>query len=621
MKLTRLSSRAARTLSLSALLCGCVWACGFDNTLREYLNAHFWLPFARHADHFAKKGIREGNAPYAGKGPAQGSSPVARMRAAYTAVCDSENPRYNAAEIQSILTAARDDSSLTAQDREEVALIDAKIDMRRGSRAEAEATNLALAKLTAFLKTARNPEYRSEARGWIAHIHYERGNQTAAGKIYLDELNRPGSNLSYETLVNSLWMTYGYDGGPGLLEHLDEYFDTPEHAAFAIHLATNPHWNRDAESRASTRPPEPVVTHTPPYARLTNLLKKHAGLFRSNKGANLLALLGMRVAMNAGDPPAAIRIAAQLPQNSAVRTDPDFQWMLASAHFLSRDFAAAEAPLLALFASRRADADARASAAYGLCGVYQKTGNIVEQIRFALALRAMRAPGDRYLDYGGRIQDKTVYWAISGWDLNLLLETEASIETLRAFLEKYPNAPEVLIVRYSLAVRLARENEYEEAARLFASANAPSRAGRMRDLKALFEETSTGNDVLDAKYKMARYLAANSTRIYYNGRLWQGLQRYALFGSRDTRLSRAERDRQMAAERKLKDDQEELWRAYRMLREVARESGRTALGKRSAILAIQCLRRISTDRFEREDEIQKADIELSGWLAGVRKLI
>lgn len=65
-------------------------------------------------------------------------------------------------------------------------------------------------------------------------MHYRAGDQTAAGKIYLDELSLKDSNLSRETLVPSHRLIYGYDGGPKLLEHLEEYFDTPEHAAFAI---------------------------------------------------------------------------------------------------------------------------------------------------------------------------------------------------------------------------------------------------------------------------------------------------------------------------------------------------------------------------------------------------
>jgi hypothetical protein len=50
-------------------------------------------------------------------------------------------------------------------------------------------------------------------------------------------LGRQDSNLSRDTLLDSLRMTYGYDGGPLLLEELEQYFDTPEHAAFAIQLA------------------------------------------------------------------------------------------------------------------------------------------------------------------------------------------------------------------------------------------------------------------------------------------------------------------------------------------------------------------------------------------------
>jgi hypothetical protein len=141
----------------------------------------------------------------------------------------------------------------------------------------------------------------------------------------------------------------------------------------------------------------------------------------------------------------------------------------------------------------------------------------------------------------------------------------------------------------------------------------------MRHLAALSNEIATGPDRLAAKYAMAEFLAANPSRIYFNDRLWYGMQRHALFASRDGRLTRSEREALIIAARKLKDDQEERWGAYQMLREVVREAGRTDLGRRSAALAIDCLRRIS-DRFEREDEIRYADIELSGWLAGVRKL-
>jgi len=62
-----------------------------------------------------------------------------------------------------------------------------------------------------------------------------------------------------------------------------------------------------------------------------------------------------------GDPPAALEIAAMVPGDAAIRSEPDFEWMLASVHFLSHDFAAAEKPLLDLFRSLRASANHKAA--------------------------------------------------------------------------------------------------------------------------------------------------------------------------------------------------------------------------------------------------------------------
>ncbi|MBS1875457.1 MAG: hypothetical protein JSU00_19750 [Acidobacteria bacterium] len=607
-------TRKTKLAVASAAACGCLLACGFDDTLREYLSARFWLPLSKSARHFAAKGVKRTNAPFAGMGAMDGDSPVARMREAYAAICRQPEPEYRAEAIQKALGEARASTALARREREEVELIDAKIDMRRGSAEDPAGYRQALEKLAVFLKTARTPEYLSEARGWVAHIHYELGDQTEAGKIYLDELNRPGSNLSYDTLVTSLQMTYGYDGGPALIEHLGEYFDTPEHAAFAIHLATNPHWDRANESALLAPGQEPVATANPPYERLKNLLEQHAELFRTEKGANLLALLGMRVAMSAGDPAAALRIAGQTPAAAAVRTDPDFLWMLASAHFLSHDFAGAEAPLLQMFRASGTPTHERLAAAYGLCGVYQKIAQPAEQIRYALWLRASNVKEHRYLLRSGGIEAKTVYWALSGWDLNMLLELEP-VETLRAFLEKYGGAPESNLVRYSLAVRLARDGQYEEAGRIYESLQVPKRVARMRRLAELSKDGSA-----EGRYKVGEYLAANPERIYFNDRLWHGLQRYALFGSNDARLTRAEREKTVAGERKLKDGQEELWQAYLVLRGVAHDTGRTELGKRAARLALESLPRIN-ERFGRFEEIRKGQVELWQWLAGRRAAI
>src|SRR5258708_645916 len=149
--------------------------------------------------------------------------------------------------------------------------------MRVGQPEEPELLQSSKKKLEAFLKTARTPEFLSEARGWLARIYYLLGDQTAAGRIYLDELNRNGSNLSRETLLNSLRMTYGYDGGSDLLAHLEEYFDTPEHAAFAIQLVTNPHWDRSAHwdrYNGKYEKPKVRVDEKPQsYARISGLLE------------------------------------------------------------------------------------------------------------------------------------------------------------------------------------------------------------------------------------------------------------------------------------------------------------------------------------------------------------
>ncbi len=450
----------------------------------------------------------------------------------------------------------------------------------------------------------------SEARGWLARVHLLLGDQAAAGKIYLDELNRDGSNLSEETVRDSLQITYGHDGGQKLRDQLEEYFDTPQHAAFAIQLATNPSWNR------YERDDEPRPDTQALYQRMQALLEKHSGLLKSEDGANALAMLSMRTALRMGDPPGALTVARMIPGSSPLRIDPDFHWMLASAYFLSHQFAAAEKPLLALFRSARATPTQRAAAAYGLCGVYQKTKNLVEQVHFALWLWHANASGgwkDPYSD---------VHWAASGWDAGLLLDTEASDEDLMAFLDKYPADPETRIVKYSLAVRLTRENRYEEAAQIYESIRARVRAPRTRHLADLYAEANRKGlpigEAQEAKYRLAEFIAGNANRIYFNDALWSGLQRYAMDAERESGFAKEEREAALLAERRLKDEQEEYWRAYLILRDVVRDAGNSEVGREAAVLALRCLRRISSERFGRQEEIRRADVELSSQLRAWR---
>ncbi|MBL8234751.1 MAG: hypothetical protein JNL98_40000, partial [Bryobacterales bacterium] len=459
--------------------------------------------------------------------------------------------------------------------------------------------------------TARTPEFASEARGWLARIYHLQGDSAKATKIYLDELHRKNSNLSTEVLITSLKLVHGQRGSRDLMKHLEEYFDTPQHAAFAIHTLTNPIriWAGD---RGAEPEDEPL-----PHARILKILEKHRHLFRSDAGSRLLALMSMRVALRGGDPKGALQIASHVPGTASIRKDPDFQWMLGSSYFLSRDYAGAEQPLLALHGNPNATPDQRAAAAYGLCGVYQKTRNPVEQLRFALWLTDRAKRGGSYRGAPSRNVDFSIYWAPSGWDLALLLDTELSIDDLRAFLDRYPTVPEVRMVKYGLAVRLARVDQYEESARVYESIGVRTRAQRMRVLSKLHREASNSEDPAaanQAKYRMAQFLEGNSERIYFNDMLWTGLQRYAFGAEEDPHFTRDERELAIENERRLQDEQEERWRAYHLLKEIVETSKDAALRRKSAELSLRCLRRIATDRFGREEEVRAADIAMSRWL-------
>ncbi len=572
-------------------------ACYVNTSLRMYLHTHFWMPFTKRPQDFRRLNRPDSAAPYAGMAPiAAADTPLNKLRAQYRVYSQPGEP-LDRKVFAPLLAAAHADRTLSPLDREEILLLEAKLALRAEAHAEA------MQRLTQFLQQANDPAFRSEARGWIAHLHYRAGQQSAAGKIYLDELNRPDSILSRETLENSLSINYGQNGGPKLLEQLEDYFDTPEHAAFAIHLATNP----ISPYREYDSPPQspPAI----PHARIQALLTKHARLLQTNQGANALGLLAMRTALRGGDPPAALRLARQIPAGAALRREPDFLWMLASAHFLARQYAAAEAPLVALHRSARATLHQKMAAAYGLCGIYRKLNNPVEQIRYALWLSAQpyrELPGD---DAFPEVENMTIYWPTSGFDLALLLEIEAPIDSLRQFLAAYPRVPHVEQVGYALAVRLARLHQYEESAQLYEQLKVGYRARRMRQLAALHAAAVTPQ----AKFDLAQFLDQNQERVYFNDRLWHYFQRYVFATDTDSRLSAEERTRQIALERELKDVQEERWRAYQLFREVIAEEGKSPLGRRAAQRAISCLRRINP-RFGREDEIRQGDIELSRWL-------
>jgi hypothetical protein len=184
-------------------------------------------------------------------------------------------------------------------------------------------------------------------------------------------------------------------------------------------------------------------------------------------------------------------------------------------------------------------------------------------------------------------------------------------------------------VRYALAVRHARREDYAQAARLYDALHSP-RASSMKEAERLFAETRAPDAPpqrrLEAQYAYAAFLGDHENRIFFNNLLWGGFQTEAfVYRNPDTReppwrpgdrsaRPDAEQTRRARQERRLRDDQEEYWRAYQILNGVVQQAGATPLGKQAAARAVRCLRRINTYRFGRAREIHDADIRLSSWL-------
>lgn len=602
-----------------------VESCPWDSSLREYLSRSFWLPFSKHAPPLERKNVRRVSAAFAGMGNTDGSSSLIALRRAYQHINEDDNfgfvippPELQVkrrlevlAKMRSAAQIALNDPRLSRGEHEEAVLVEAKLQMWQAEADEdTRALDAVRQTFEAFLRTTRNVAFASETRGWIAHIHVLLGNDTIAGKLYLDELNREGSNLSRKTLLNSLRLVYGYDGKEEIAPHLAEYFDSAAHAAFAIQMITNP--------RAKSTPEQSKVDREV-YKRVLALADANRKLFDSSDTSQTLTLLIMRTALRMGDPANALQIAA-VANGPALSDSPDFHWMVAGAHFISTQYEDAEKPLLQIFQSQSACSDERAAAAYGLVGVYQKLSRPVDQLYYALWLESHREEASRWGGDGARLEDRTLYWAFSGWDLNALLDYQLPEESLVQFVERYPQVKRLDLVRYSLAVRLARADKYKEAAGIYEATRATKRAHRMRQLDSLYQASTDNSQPpeqqLEAKYRFAEFLANNSEKVYFNDALWFGMQRYALNADSDVRLTRGERETFVSGERALRDSQEERWRAYQIANDIVNKAGKVTLGRKAARLALRCLRGISIERFGREEEIRSADIRLSSWLQG-----
>ena len=143
--------------------------------------------------------------------------------------------------------------------------------------------------------------------------------------------------------------------------------------------------------------------------------------------------------------------------------------------------------------------------------------------------------------------------------MGLVLEGGAPVDALRAFTEQNLGLPDIRLVQYSLAVRLAREERYQESAELYLSIHAYRRAQRMQQLANLSQAVDrpgmSAEQKLEARYAVAAFIASNPNGIYYNDALWRGMQRYALRADADSRLTGAERKELRGSERSLKYSQ------------------------------------------------------------------
>ena len=82
---------------------------------------------------------------------------MAKLRAAYQKISQPSDFSFDPVEQRRAVAAARADRSLTPREREEVDLIEAKIEMRAGQPDEPELLLRAKEKLQRFLRTARTP--------------------------------------------------------------------------------------------------------------------------------------------------------------------------------------------------------------------------------------------------------------------------------------------------------------------------------------------------------------------------------------------------------------------------------------------------------------------------------
>ncbi len=611
-------------------------ACGPYLSFRAYLTRSFWLPMYYTIGLLLPAKIPTGNAPYAGFAGQDVPPALAGLRAAYRPLATTtrlNQPQSVLDEASQAAARALAPGVLTGSGLEEARLIDCKL-MLRLAEDNLEALDSAIRKLEEFIASAKNPVFVSEARGWLARGYYLQKDYVRAARIYLDETEAADSPLSRDTLVTSLRWVYSIGQGQ-LWDRAEEFFDTPRHALFLVNLVTNqsPYGLFDDLSRRMQQERG---------SKVLALLQEHPELFKSGADSDALVMALMRTSLHLGDTTATLKYGAAVPKSGALRQNPEFNWMEAIARFVRRDYAGAEGPLLRMLNAPSASGEDRVTAAQALIGVYLKTQRKVEALHAAFIQQAVPLERDHWPD----VDSPRMQWCFFGLDLDLpyLLDAGLTDEELREYLRKYPTTvgessvfswgqqsllSDLQIVRYSLAVRYARHEEYAEAAKIFKEIGIPERAGRMQALAELLARSRNAalppSERRAALFDYGVMIASNPERVYFNDLLWRGMQRSVFllqygteYGAGSPRiqpgLTRAERQSILSADRRLRDEQEERWKAFHVFEQVAREAGHSDIGNMAAKQIIECLGRINTGRFGRAQEIAKAISTWKHWL-------
>jgi hypothetical protein len=271
----------------------------------------------------------------------------------------------------------------------------------------------------------------------------------------------------------------------------------------------------------------------------------------------------------------------------------------------------------------------KAFAANGLLRIYENQSKPVRQL-----WAAFRAWDSAKKTEDWALMLELIDTGLGDWtslDVAYLLDAQLSEQELQDYLDQYGDMNDVLtdyphirtapqLVRYALAVRHARHEEYEEAAELYSELGVKNRATRMKEAARRFAEAHNPDlaaaQHLQALYDYADFLGRNSNGIFFNDSLWQGWQTSVFVSNeledRFPKPPPEQRAHFRELDRKLQDEQEEYWRAYQILNGIVEEAGPTPLGRRAANRAIVYLRRIS-GRFGRP-EVFAADRRLTTWL-------